>query len=56
MICRERTIKGKTTKYYYCNILKKAVDDNKCEICPIRRKYENEKVNRIFKMMFGGWK
>lgn len=55
MICLYKEIKGKKTKFYYCSVFDKAVDDKKCAICSIRKKYENEKVKRLFKIMFGGW-
>ena len=36
MSCKHRTVEGRTTKYYYCKVLNKAVDDSKCENCMLK--------------------
>ena len=37
MNCKHSEIRGTTTKYYYCKIKNKAVDDSKCKNCIIMK-------------------
>ena len=36
MNCKHSEIRGTTTKYYYCKIKNKAVDDSKCKKCMMK--------------------
>ena len=36
MNCKHATVKGNTTKYFYCNLQDQAVDDYKCRDCMMK--------------------
>lgn len=36
MNCKHATVKGNTTKYFYCNLKDQAVDDYKCRDCMMK--------------------
>lgn len=36
MNCKHATVKGNTTKYFYCKLKGKAVDDYKCRDCMMK--------------------
>lgn len=36
MNCKHATVKGNTTKYFYCNLKGQAVDDYKCRDCMMK--------------------
>ena len=36
MNCKHVTVKGNTTKYFYCNLKGQTVDDYKCRDCVMR--------------------
>jgi len=36
MNCKHVIVKGNTTKYYFCRLKEKAVDDYKCQNCMMR--------------------
>lgn len=36
MNCKHVTVKGNTTKYFYCNLKGQAVDDYKCRDCMMK--------------------
>lgn len=36
MNCKHATVKGNTTKYFYCNLKDQAVDDYECRDCMMK--------------------
>lgn len=55
MSCKHRTVEGRTTKYFYCKILNKSVDDYKCRDCMMKIENENDAMDYLNKI-FGGFK
>lgn len=53
MGCKHRKIIGDTTKYYYCQIFKKPVDDYKCKNCLMKIE-DNDDIMDAFNKIFGG--
>lgn len=51
MNCKHRKIKGNTTKYFWCNLKEKSVDDYQCEDCPLKLKYSD--LPEGFEEVFG---
>lgn len=52
MNCKHRRIEGITTKYFYCGVKDKAIDEYvDCKNCPL--KIPDTRVNNIFKGIFG---
>ena len=56
MNCKHKEIKGNTTKYFYCNLFGKAIDDYRCKDCIMKLESKDNTVNKLFNEMFGGWK
>lgn len=52
MSCKHLTIAGKTTKYYYCQVFNKAVDEYKCRDCMLKIENQADVINELF----GGFK
>ena len=48
MNCKHCEIKGKTTKYYYCMLKKKTVDDYSCKNCVMKLPDLPEGFEKIF--------
>lgn len=53
MGCKHRKVVGNTTKYYYCQIFKKSVDNYKCKSCLMKIE-ENNDIMEAFNEIFGG--
>lgn len=53
MACKHRKVKGGTTKYFYCSIFNKSVDNYKCNNCLMKIESEGEQLNRLFSQIFG---
>ena len=52
MRCKHLTVVGKTTKYYYCKVFNKAVDEYKCNNCMLKIEKPEDVINELF----GGFK
>lgn len=60
MGCKHRTTKGNTTKYYFCNLFNKSVDNFKCEKCLMKLEeknkstyFDSKELEGLFKDIFG---
>lgn len=53
MRCKHRRVDGNTTKYYYCQIFKKPVDDHQCKNCLMKIE-DNSDIIDAFEKIFGG--
>lgn len=49
MNCKHVEVRGNTTKYYYCKVFDKAVDDYKCRKCVMRLPDLPEGFEQIFR-------
>lgn len=60
MSCVHMITKGNTTKYFFCSVLEKALNEYDCYNCPL--KIENKRTqdvtdfNDFFYSLFGGMK
>lgn len=48
MNCKHRKIKGNTTKYFWCNLKEKSVDDYQCRDCMLKLPDLPEGFEEIF--------
>ena len=52
MVCKHIKVQGDTTKYFYCTLFNKSVDEYKCKNCMMRIKNKNNKLNELFGQIF----
>lgn len=54
MGCRHRKIVGNTTKYFYCNVKEKAIDDCiDCKNCLLKLEDNSSQLGDLFGEIFG---
>ena len=53
MNCKHSEVRGNTTKYFYCKLKEKAVDDYNCKNCIMKLPNVPEGFEQLFRMGFG---
>ena len=48
MNCKHCTVEGQTTKYYYCKIKNKAIDEKDCKNCMLKLPNFPEGFEQLF--------
>lgn len=52
MNCKHIKIEGNTTKYFYCNVKGKAINEYDCKNCPLKIENDNDVINQLFGKIF----
>ncbi len=54
MSCKHRVVNGNTTKYFYCSLKNKSIDEYSCKDCLLRiEDNTNNQIKDVFEQIFG---
>lgn len=53
MPCKHVEVRGNTTKYFYCKLFDKIIDEYNCSNCLMKIENKENQFNDIFGQIFG---